>query len=319
MKMLEILRFANNLTAIRRPGASWALAKYGKLPLELLEFSSGGIHLRGFGAVDLSTPEHRFVLQGLGLLRQLGEAGFKTDEIGGGGLRLKRDGIVLLLRTWEEIFIAHEIFFNLEYDFQLGERTRVVDVGGNTGIASIYFASRPDVGEVVAYELFPDTALRFKETLALNPGLAGRIELREVGLAAEAAELELDYCPDVKGSVGLFGVGEHARDGRNAMRVEKRKVTVRGAAAAFESLLAAEPALPLVAKIDCEGAEYQIIDALAEAGLLEKVDAFLIEWHGRGDAPIREKLLAAGHAVWPRAHPGANHGMIYSSLRRRGL
>jgi hypothetical protein len=75
----------------------------------------------------------------------------------------------------------------------------------------------------------------------------------------------------------------------------------------------------LVAKIDCEGAEYQIIDALAEAGLLEKVDAFLIEWHGRGDAPIREKLLAAGHAVWPRAHPGANHGMIYSSLRRRGL
>ena len=73
--------------------------------------------------------------------------------------------------------------------------------------------------------------------------------------------------------------------------------------------------MPLVAKVDCEGAEYQIIDVLDRRGLLSKIDAFLIEWHEKGPEEIQDKLVAAGHGVWLRSHPGANHGMIYSCLR----
>ena len=293
---------------------SWHLSRYGRLPLDLLELKGPGVRLKGFPHVDLSLPENAFVLQGLPLLKGLlAKNSFVIEDFSDGVLKVRRADLALFLKTWEEIFILHEVFYNLEYDFRFGEKARVVDVGGNTGISSLYFASREDIEEVISYELFEDTAVRFRENLALNPHLARKIDLRVVGLGESAADLELDYCADVKGSVGLGGIAGHAIDG--TARIVKRKVRVENAAAEFESILKANPAMPLVAKVDCEGAEYQIIDVLGRRGLLSKIDAFLIEWHEKGPEEIRDKLVAAGHGVWLRSHPGANHGMIYSCLR----
>jgi FkbM family methyltransferase len=272
------------------------------------------VRLAGFPDTDLMLPENAFVLRGLVLLEGLvNHNGFSIDSFSNGVLKVKKGNLALLLKTWEEIFIAHEVFFNLEYDFRLGEQTRVVDIGGNTGIASLYFASREDIAEVVSYELFEDTAVRFRENLALNPELARKIDLRVVGLGDSAADLELDYCADVKGSVGLHGIAGHAMDGKAT--VVKRKVRVESAATELQAILERQPAMPLVAKIDCEGAEYQIMAVLEKMNLLAKIDAFLIEWHEKGPEEIQNRLIAAGHGVWLRTHPGANHGMIYSCRR----
>jgi len=282
--------------------------------LDLLELKGPSVRLKGFPHVDVALPENAFVLQGLPLLKGLlAKNSFTIEDFSDGVLKVRRANLSLFLKTWEEIFILHEVFYNLEYDFRFGERIRVVDVGGNTGISSLYFASREDIAEVISYELFEDTAVRFRENLALNPELARKIDLRVVGLGEAAADLELDYCADVKGSVGLGGIAGHAIHGKAT--IVKRKVRVENAAAEFQSILEANPAMPLVAKIDCEGAEYQIFAALDKRGLLSKIDAFLIEWHEKGPEEIQDRLLAAGHGVWLRSHSGANHGMIYSCCR----
>lgn len=36
---------------------------------------------------------------------------------------------------------------------------------------------------------------------------------------------------------------------------------------------------PVVVKLDCEGAEFPLIDALRRAGLLERLEMLLVEWH----------------------------------------
>jgi hypothetical protein len=37
--------------------------------------------------------------------------------------------------------------------------------------------------------------------------------------------------------------------------------------------------LDIVAKIDCEGSEFAVFEALETAGLLSEVSVFMVEWH----------------------------------------
>ncbi len=44
-------------------------------------------------------------------------------------------------------------------------------------------------------------------------------------------------------------------------------------------------------KIDCEGAEYEIIPDLDNAGLLNDADVIIMEWHGKSNQSLIDILV----------------------------
>jgi hypothetical protein len=88
-------------------------------------------------------------------------------------------------------------------------------------------------------------------------------------------------------------------------------VRLQAAAEAVDGLKAQYAGLPIVAKIDCEGAEYEILEALAAAGRVREIETYLIEWHGQGPAPLVEILAGSAFRCFcPRESAGL--GMVYA-------
>lgn len=313
----HLANFAKHLRKSKRVRAAWILAEFKTVPWHRLVIREGNIFLAGHEEYPLNDAKRFFILRALGLLDDLiSDQGLTVVKLHEAKVDVNVCGVALHLETWEDIYIVHEIFHCGEYEFGLRNHCRVIDVGANIGVASLYFASNPSVISIDSYELVPATARRLEANLQLNLSLASKITLHAHGLAKDERTLEIDYYPDLKGSMGIEGIAERATQlnlqGRAKTRVQ---VSVKDAVRAFEQVIARDPRLPVLAKIDCEGAEYEIIEALDSAGILEKIDTFVIEWHERGPDSIRKRLEQAGHFVILKSAARNHHGVMCSVRR----
>ena len=68
----------------------------------------------------------------------------------------------------------------------------------------------------------------------------------------------------------------------------------------------------VVCKIDAEGAEYEIIDSLNNAGLISFVDVYFIEWHQLKPTRIVSTLAANNYNVIETTFSQLHSGMIYA-------
>ncbi len=313
----QLANFARHLRKTKRLRASFVLAEFKKIPWHRIIIRGEKLFLAGNEEFALNDSKRFFILRALCLLDDLiCDQGLTILKLHESRLDVNVCGVTLHLETWEDVYIVHEIFHCGEYEFALRNDCRVIDVGANIGVASLYFASNPFVVSIDSYELVPATASRFSDNLNLNPNLAAKITLYSHGLAKDQRTLEIDYYPDLKGSMGIEGIAERASQlnllGRAKTRVQ---VSVKDAVSAFNQVVSQNPQLPVLAKIDCEGAEYEIIDALDSAGILEKIDVFVIEWHERGPDSIRKKLEKSGHFVILKSAARNHHGVMCSFRR----
>ena len=90
----------------------------------------------------------------------------------------------------------------------------------------------------------------------------------------------------------------------------REEVVLRSAPSVLEEIAAAHPGTDLVAKIDCEGCEYEIVDALDQRDLLRALTAVMIEWHSHGAKPP-SALARNGFAVFADRSSAA--GMLYAA------
>jgi hypothetical protein len=68
----------------------------------------------------------------------------------------------------------------------------------------------------------------------------------------------------------------------------------------------------VVCKMDCEGAEYDLIDSLYDNGLLCLPDAYFIEWHYKSPDEIISKLMEKNYNIINTTFPMLHSGMIYA-------
>lgn len=237
-------------------------------------------------------------------------------EVAGPVILARHEGRVLRIETAEEAGILHEVFVKHCYAFAAPGRWRVLDIGGNAGFAALSFASRPTVAEILSFEPFAPTAGAYRRNMLLNPALSGKVTLREVALSDRKGEVTVSYNPDLRGSMSLEGAPEWTRPPGSASA--QVTLQVRRASEELRAWLEGSD-LPVLAKIDCEGAEYQILPDLADAGLLDRLTVLIIEWHGPRHQEVCDLLVAAGFAVHatPTAPDGKTLGMIYA--QRLGL
>jgi FkbM family methyltransferase len=229
-----------------------------------------------------------------------------------GGLQARHAALTLNLATTEDCEMVREIHLMPRcYDLRLAGSWDVVDIGGNVGMAALFFAAQPWCARVFSYEPFGMTAAAFRENVALNPDLMGKIALQEVGLGESEADLEVDYDPQLKGSMSVAGLG--AWRGPSATATGKVSIKIERASTALAGILSGPR--PVLAKIDCEGSEYGILRDLSASDLLRRFSALIIEWHGAGPEELVALLLGHGFAVQvtPLAEDQRTLGLLHAT------
>lgn len=276
--------------------------------------ADGRFELQEFGLV-LCRERHFFVGEALPLMRSLRVRAGAAFAVGGDGeIHVSVGGVDVLAQSSEDIFILHEIFVDRVYELWIDRPAVVWDIGGNVGFASLYFAQQPWIRAVVSFEPFKPTYEQALRNLALNPAVRSRIDARACGIAATDRRQHLDYQYQWKGHSGTAGTIAHvvAEGLTSHAACVREEVVLRSAPAVLDEIAAAHPGVDLVAKIDCEGCEYEIVDALDQEGRLRALTAVMIEWHSQGAGALASTLARHGFAVFSRAEASGHAGMLYA-------
>lgn len=257
--------------------------------------------------LTLKRGEHIAILKGfqyaLNLKRRL-NASFK---IVGNQLLLDVSSIKLNINSAEELFIANEIFVNKCYEFHSTKKATVIDIGMNVGMASLYFANREDVLNIYSFEPFKPTYKLGSLNFKLNSKINGKIHPHNIGLGGNEREIEVDYSNENKGQVGVMGTGLIKSEVYDS---SKETLRIESAVSYFEEIVKNAVDTDLIVKMDCEGAEFEIIPALKEASLLGEIKLLMMEWHSEPESLIA--LLKNEGFKLVRNNQSENIGMIYA-------
>lgn len=222
---------------------------------------------------------------------------------------LEIDGLRIRSASYDDIHFVDEIFYKKTYNLVSAVDTCFLDIGMNVGLASLLFAKMPNVREVHAFEPFPDTYARALRNLQLNPDLANKVTAYPFGLAARDEELVVQVEEGVANSGGWNLRSEH---GDRTVRLD-----VRDAASVLGPIISNANASgrQVIAKIDCEGSEFDIFESLSRAGLFGAITALLVEWHrvfeGRDQRELIAPLSRAGFIVIDIS-PDDGNGFFYA-------
>lgn len=258
--------------------------------------------------IALQRPDHAFFLDALSMAWPLHHGGARFRISPEGEILCEIEGFQVAVRAFEDLAVLHEVCDLHVYGIDLPPNAVCWDIGMNIGVSSLYLAHL-GASAIHAYEPFPRTHALALRNLARNPALSERIHPVNEGVAARDGALQAPYSETNKVTARTIDLapGEAASAGSVLQRV-----TLRDACAVADRLRSGYPGQPLIAKIDCEGAEYEIVAALHAGDRLRHFDTLLIEWHSRGAEPLLALLRESGfRSCWiTPTVPGT--GMLYS-------
>jgi len=220
--------------------------------------------------------------------------------------------------TLEDISILHEILVAGEYNIYINRPTVLLDIGMNVGISSLYFAAKQNILKVIGFEPVKETYGRAQRNVALNEGLGPKIQGENIGWGSVARTIEIDVSserPGVAGIYGCRGFADLEKDNisKTTINIANADEIVRSARRQFDLV---DPSIQIVAKIDCEGSEYEIIECLCTNGSINLLSSIIMEWHWiekdtKQPSVLVELLSKSGYDVICRA-PFSKSGMIYA-------
>jgi len=313
-KLLNVLRVIRAFYYLRSFHLAVKIGRYEVNPrIFHPDKKSGKISVTGFG-IKLSREKHLFFLEGYRYaksLKELVNAQFYVNE--DENIIIELNGVRAIVQTAEDLYILNEIFVDEAYCFISDSPVVVWDIGMNIGLASLYFVSRKNA-MVVGYEPFKETYEQALRNFDLNPEISKGIRTFNYGVGNQYRKVTLDYCYEYKGDLGIWGIPERLRD--RVQNVRQREITIKNAPEIIDSIVSDYPRRDIIAKIDCEGSEYEIIAALSSAGKLNLIKVIMMEWHrdnhAKGPTELTETLLKAGFVVSSLSPNSQFTGMIYA-------
>jgi len=218
-----------------------------------------------------------------------------------------RDGTKLMIRKdtidinplWlifvEDTYIAQG--FKAPF-LEIGEDDTVVDIGAHIGIFSIYAARKAKKGRIFSYEPHPANFHLLKRNLDLNPVIEN-IKVFQMAVAAETGIRDLFLASD-------YGTACHGFYQESHNTIEVSCITIQEI---FES---EELESIDFCKMDCEGAEYEILLNLPE-DYYRRIKCLSIEYHpvqGYRRNDLVNHLEKVGYQV--AMHGNQELGIIYA-------
>ena len=177
-----------------------------------------------------------------------------------------RDAVEERVSTWP---IEHNEY---EYECTLDNSVVVIDVGMNVGISVLWFANKKNVEAVYGYELFEPIYMQAKYNLNKNPHISKKVKMYNYGLGDGDKKINGVYYEE---HCTASRMTEEENPKWESVHVT---VDVKDAGTELKSILKEDDKI-YVLKMNCEGAEYEIVPSLIRSDVLKQVDVLLIETH----------------------------------------
>ena len=260
-----------------------------------------------FEVLGFSVDEKQrdFLMRGKNFLMNL-KANNATFESINNKLVIQIDGLKFSINSWEELLILNEVFIEGIYNYKSEDEFILFDIGMNVGITSLYFSNNKKCSSIFAFEPFSKTREFAKENFSLNH-TSSKINVYDFGLGYPERTIKVNYNEEFKGSVGINGVAEYINvEDKDVFELEIRDVA--------ENILqnSIDNNKNIILKIDCEGAEYEIINRLKAQNVLSKISCLMIEWHVNGPNQIVDTLLSENFKIFSFNENSKTIGMIYA-------
>jgi len=199
-------------------------------------------------------------------------------------------GMEVCITSGSELFIIREIFIDHCYHFVLTEDAKaiVIDVGMNVGLASLYFASRPDVDKVYSFEPFCPTFNTGLKNFRLNHLISEKIFPECFGLGIHSEIRQVKYKFENK------GINTSLVDSDRIDSSHFERIVLEPAVTIIGNICSNHTNQQVVIKIDTEGAEYAIFESLMQIALPENIKVIMVEWHINGPEIIEKFLVRQG-------------------------
>ncbi len=215
----------------------------------------------------------------------------------------------IYVESLEEFNILNEVFVNNDYNYKTTENSILIDIGTNIGITSLFFSKLRYIKAIYAFEPILDTFEQAKYNFSLNKNISKVKSFKNIGLGMNNRSETFFYNKRTKGNTGIRG--ELSPSYSNQKNTETRDVIICDVSVEFDEILKNLSGEKVIVKMDCEGAEYEIIENLHKSGILNKIDVLLIEWHDKGSRVIEDTLLDCGFCLFSQKLSPIT-GMIYA-------
>lgn len=181
-----------------------------------------------------------------------------------------RNGTKYLIRTNSSDFgIINEVYVVKEYHKLLNyikRRSIVIDIGAQIGVFSVLAAKIATKGKVFAFEPFEGNNLLLRKNIKLNN--LKNVIVSENAIAAKSETRQLVISKENSGGHSFFEKGDE--------RVEIKTITLK------DVFIKNKIDYCDFLKIDCEGAEYEILYN-APKKYLDKIKSITLEYHKNGN------------------------------------
>ncbi|MEW6036215.1 MAG: FkbM family methyltransferase [Candidatus Micrarchaeota archaeon] len=181
--------------------------------------------------------------------------------------------------------------------FEIRETDTVMDIGAHIGVFTIYAASKARKGKVFAFEPFPGNYAMVLENIGLNS--AGNVVPFNAAVAGSGGKKRL-FLSDENVCHSLY---RFDRQGEKSVAVESMTL-----AQIFEKNGIGKVDL---LKIDCEGAEYDILMG-SDDSTLGKIEKISMEYHNIDENHTAGHMKRFLEGKGYRVEMGKSHPMIYA-------
>jgi len=211
--------------------------------------------------------------------------------------KIKAFDATLCISSPSELGNAYEVLGKLTWNYHLPDELPeiVFDVGANIGSASVFFGKRERVEKVFAYEPLKGTYEKAIKTVDEN-GLSGKISIFNFGLGDRNEYVQVTSNEELSTSLTTnnrfsdYMINKAVSEGIISYRdVKYEQVEVKNVSEVFFNLIK-DNNYSYILKLDCEGAEYGIIQCLSEKDMLRKFRVVMMEIHYDGTERIENIL-----------------------------
>lgn len=223
-------------------------------------------------------------------------------------LNLNSHNVSFYIKNILNTFAINEVFIENAYNIDISKPSTVIDIGMNIGDTAIYFALMPNVKEVFAFEPFKDTYEQAVYNFELNKDLSEKIHPYNFGISDKNETIEnILFSPENSG--GMTSSKQYVKD-IDIHPIEKHTadIELKSVNEVFQKIFN-ETKNKIILKIDCEGAEYEIFDALDKSGLINNIDYILLEYH-YGSKKLLDIFEKNNFIAFPKYTLGEHIGFI---------
>lgn len=215
------------------------------------------------------------------VLKNKGHFSLKDDQV-----LVNVNGYKFLLpEFYSGVYILNEVFGEECYELFDVKNQTVIDVGAFMSDTATYFVSK-GADKVVAFEANPHVYKVAKKNIQLNH-LENKIFLRNQAVAKKTGKTTFNVRQDMAGNSSLH----YKFEDKPIRKVQVETVTL-------ENIVEEVGHVGLL-KMDCEGAEHEILPTAYKNGTLDKIDKIIMEVHGskQPTQPIIDILKLASFKI----------------------